>query len=203
MKVFLVDDHLVVLKGISAYISNLSHVEIVGTAQSAKDAISGIENTKPDLIITDYELPDMDGMMFISAIKQQFKSIKIIVLSMHDELSVVKGILDLCINGYVLKKDNLEELIRAVEKVKEDKLFVSDEINNLLLQSLDLGAEYLTNRELEIIRLISNEQTNRQIASQLSISERTVETHRKNIFRKTGTNNMVGLLKYAYANHLI
>ena len=109
------------------------------------------------------------------------------------------------INGYILKKDSQNELISAVRAVKEDKLYLSSDINSMLIRGLNGAGEQklLTDREREILKLIAKEFTNKSIAEELFISERTVETHRKNIFRKTGTNNLVGLIKYAYANNLI
>ncbi|MEQ8714363.1 MAG: response regulator transcription factor, partial [Cyclobacteriaceae bacterium] len=109
------------------------------------------------------------------------------------------------VNAYVLKKDSESELVQALYDVKNGKTFLSNEINKMLIQSLHGSDEQrlLTEREREILKLIAKEYTNKDIAESLFISERTVETHRKNIFRKTKTNSLVGLIKFAYANNLI
>jgi DNA-binding NarL/FixJ family response regulator len=158
-----------------------------------------------DLLITDYNLPDDDGLSLVRKVKRKYPDMKILVLSMHDEGHLVKEILKEGINGYVLKKDSHSELINAIRAIKNDKIYLSSDINTILMKGLHGEGEQklLTDREREILKLISQEYTNRDIAEELFISERTVETHRKNIFRKTGTNNMVGLIKYAYANNLI
>lgn len=150
-------------------------------------------------------MPGMDGLSLIHLVKRINQNIKIIVLSMHDEVHLVKEILKAGVNGYVLKKDTQNELLQAIREVQAGKVFLSNDINKMLivnLQNPDEG-KLLTDREREILKLIAREFTNKQIAEELFISERTVETHRKNIFKKTGTNSLVGLIKFAYANNLI
>ncbi len=147
----------------------------------------------------------MDGLSFIHLVKRLHAEMKIIVLSMHDEVHLVKEILKSGVNGYVLKSDTRVELLRAIQEVQAGKIFLSATINKLLivnLQNPDEG-KLLTDREREILKLIAREFSNKQMAEELFISERTVETHRKNIFRKTGTGSLVGLIKFAYANNLI
>jgi DNA-binding NarL/FixJ family response regulator len=124
---------------------------------------------------------------------------------MHDEVHLVKEILKAGVNGYVLKKDTHRELLSAIRDVKESKIYLSSDINKMLITNLNNPDEgkLLTDREREILKLIAKEYTNKNIAEALFISERTVETHRKNIFKKTGTNSLVGLIKFAYANNLI
>src|SRR5690606_30676561 len=150
-------------------------------------------------------MPGMDGLSLIHTIKRTKLSMKIIVLSMHDEVHLVKEILRSGVEGYLLKKDTHLELLTAINEVKNGRLFLSSDINKLLVKNLQNPDEgrLLTDREREILKLIAKEYTNKQIAEELFISERTVETHRKNIFRKTGTSSMVGLIKFAYANNLI
>jgi DNA-binding NarL/FixJ family response regulator len=109
------------------------------------------------------------------------------------------------VQGYILKNDASSELVEAVERVLEGKTFFSSKINKVLMEQFDgpVADKLLTDRELQIIKLIVQECSNKQIAEQLFISERTVETHRKNIFRKTETKNIVGLIKYVYNNNLV
>ena len=117
----------------------------------------------------------------------------------------MKEILKEGVQGYILKKDTHKELISAIHQISEGKMFMSSEINKLLVDSLSFPDEHrlLTDREREILKLIAQEYTNKMIAEALFISERTVETHRKNMFRKTKTNSLVGLIKFGYANNLI
>ncbi len=205
MRVFLVDDHAILLDGLVALLKTDEEMEVVGTAGTVAAAMDYLKMNHIDVLITDYNLPDDDGLSLVRKVKRQWPEIKILVLSMHNEAHLVKEILKEGINGYVLKKDSKDELIDALYAVKRGNLFVSNEINNMLVRNLHQPSEQklLTEREREILKLIAKEYTNKMIAEELFISERTVETHRKNIFRKTKTNSLVGLIKFAYANNLI
>jgi DNA-binding NarL/FixJ family response regulator len=205
MKILLVDDHAILLDGLKKLIEEDEMLKIVDAVGSVPEAIRSIDKHKPDLVITDYNLGDDDGLSLVQKSKRLFPEMKFIVLSMHDEGHLVKEILKEGVNGYVLKKDTKAELIEAIYAVRGGKMYLSNDINTMLVRSLyepDEG-KLLTSREREILKLISQEFSNRQIAEELFISERTVETHRKNIFRKTKTNSLVGLIKFAYANNLI
>tara|TARA_R110000868_G_scaffold408409_2_gene691534 strand:+ start:1437 stop:2102 length:666 start_codon:yes stop_codon:yes gene_type:complete len=205
MKVFLVDDHAILLDGLVALLKTDEEMEIVGTAGTVAAAMEFLKMHHIDVLVTDYNLPDDDGLTLVRKVKRLWPEIKILVLSMHNESHLVKEILKEGIDGYVLKKDSKDELIDALYSVKKGKLFVSNEINSMLVRNLHQPDEQklLTEREREILKLIAKEFTNKMIAEELFISERTVETHRKNIFRKTKTNSLVGLIKFAYANNLI
>lgn len=205
MRIFLTDDHAILLSGLIKILSAEDDLEVVGSAGSVKETLEKLTQLKVDLLITDYNLPDGDGLSLVQIVKRKYPNLKIIVLSMHDEAHLVKEILKEGVNGYVLKKDSHTELINAVNAVGREKIYLSNDINSLLVKGLHGNNEnsLLTTREREILKLIAKEYTNRDIAEELFISERTVETHRKNIFRKTSTNNMVGLIKFAYANNLI
>ncbi|WP_462253300.1 response regulator [Ekhidna sp.] len=205
MKIFLTDDHAILLGGLIKILSVEDDLEVVGSAGTVRETLDELTQKNVDLLITDYNLPDDDGLTLIRRVKQKYSDLKIIVLSMHDEAHLIKEILKEGVEGYILKKDSHEELVSAVRAVKNGKVYLSSDVNSLLMKGLN-GVEeqrLLTDREREILKLIAKEFTNKQMAEELFISERTVETHRKNIFRKTGTNNLVGLIKFAYANNLI
>jgi DNA-binding NarL/FixJ family response regulator len=178
---------------------------VKGQAHRAEEALEFLKHNDVDVIITDFNMPGMDGLTFIRTVKHILPAVKIIVLSMHDEVHLAREILKTGVNGYVLKKDTQKELMTAIREVQAGRVYLSSDINKLLIMNLDQPDEgrLLTDREKEILRLISKEYSNKQIAEELFISERTVETHRKNIFRKTGTTSLVGLIKFAYANSLI
>lgn len=205
MRVVLVDDHAIMLDGIKGILSNEEELDVVYTANRAEDALSYFKVNQADLLITDFNMPGMDGLALIHAVKRIVPSIKIIVLSMHDEVHLTKEILKSGVNGYVLKKDTQQELLTAIQEVQQGKVYLSNDINKLLIRNLDQpeDGKLLTDREREIVKLIAKEYNNKEIAEELFISERTVETHRKNIFRKTGTSSLVGLIKFAYSNNLI
>lgn len=204
MKILLVDDHAILMDGVTSLLEK-EDLEVAFQAASAELALQYLRDHKVDLVITDFNMPGMDGLSLIHTIKRLEPSTKIIVLSMHDEIHLVKEILKSGVDGYVLKKDTQRELLKAIAEVKEGRVFMSSDINKLLIVNLQNPDEgrLLTDREREIVKLIAKEYSNKQIAEELFISERTVETHRKNIFRKTGTSSLVGLIKFAYANNLI
>jgi DNA-binding NarL/FixJ family response regulator len=205
MKVFLVDDHAILLDGIKSLLSKEESYKICGEAHSAEDALDFLKKNAVDLLITDFNLPNMDGLSLVRLVKKISPNTKILMLSMHDETHLVKEILKEGVSGYVLKNDSHRELLQAIETIKNGKIYLSNDINRIIINSLQFPDEerLLTDREREILKLIAKEFSNKDIAEQLFISERTVETHRKNIFRKTKTNTLVGLIKFAYANNLI
>lgn len=204
MKILLVDDHPILSDGVKILLERegYNNIHQVG---SGERALEHLKENETDLIITDFNMPGMDGLSLIHVVKRISPNIKIIVLSMHDEVHLVKEILKAGVNGYVLKKDTQKELLQAIREVEAGRIFMSSDISKILIVNLQYPDEgkLLTDREREILKLIAKELTNKQIAEELFISERTVETHRKNIFKKTGTNSMVGLIKFAYANNLI
>jgi DNA-binding NarL/FixJ family response regulator len=205
VRLLLVDDHAILLDGIKNLLDKEEDVTVVGTADNAHKAIEFLKANDVDIVITDFHMPGMDGLSLVHTIKRMKPEVKTIVLSMHDESHLVKEILRAGINGYVLKKDTHRELLKAIRQVDAGNVYLSSDINKILITNLQNPDEgkLLTDREREIVKLIAKEYSNKDIAEALFISERTVETHRKNIFKKTGTNSLVGLIKFAYANNLI
>jgi two-component system nitrate/nitrite response regulator NarL len=205
VNIFLVDDHAILRDGVKSLLESDDDIAVIGEASSAEKAIEALPKAKPDLLICDFGLPGMDGLTLIRRLKRVLSDMKIILLSMHDETHLVKEILKAGVDGYVLKKDTHKELKQAIRRVQEGEVYLSNDINKLLITDLQNPQEgkLLTDREREILDLIAQEYTNKMIAEELFISERTVETHRKNIFKKTGTNSIVGLIKFAYANNMI
>ncbi len=205
LNTLLVDDHAILLEGVERLVNELDGFNVSHTAASVGAALDVLKKSDIDLLITDYNLPDDSGLTLIRKAKQLKPTIKIIMLSMHDEAHLVKEVLKEGVDAYVLKKDTMSELTTALKAVKNGKIHLSSDINSMLVQSLNRPEtpQLLTNREREILQLISEEYSNKMIAEKLFISERTVETHRKNIFRKTKTGSIVGLIKFAFANNLI
>jgi two-component system, NarL family, nitrate/nitrite response regulator NarL len=207
IKILMVDDHAIVLDGLKAILQQEADKDAFSTASvmSAEDALEYLKKNETDLMITDFNLPGMDGLALIRQVKKIKPKLMIIVLSMHDEAHLVKEILKEGISGYILKKDSHKELIQAIDAVKAGKTYLSHDINKIIIQSLQFPDEkrLLSDREREVLKLVAKECSNKEIAEQLFISARTVETHRKNIFRKTKTSSLVGLIKFAYANNLI
>ena len=169
MRIFLTDDHAILLGGLVKIINTEDDMEVVGTASSVQETLDKLTQLKLDLLITDYNLPDGDGLGLVQRVKRKYPHIKIMVLSMHDETHLVKEILKEGIDGYILKKDSHNELINAIRAIKNDKIYLSNEINSMLVKGLYSSEEpkLLTSREREILKLIAKEFTNKDIAEEL------------------------------------
>lgn len=203
-KILLVDDHPILLEGSKNLINSSELFEVTFTAKSAESAIELLKSEDFDILISDYEMGDLSGGEVVQIAKVAQPDIKTIILSMHDSPSVVKELLQLGVDGYVLKSDSHESILAALNKVTSGKRFLSDDIASLLIDGLDQKQlTSLTPREEEIVKLIVKEYSTKQIAEILFISERTVETHRKNILKKTKSSNLVALIKYAYDKKLV
>lgn len=210
VRVYIIDDHQMLIDGIKALLSHSKKYEIIGEETDAIRAIDKIQLLKPDLIITDISMPNLNGIELTKIIRENNSVVKICALSMHMEKEIIAQILRNGANGYVLKNTGKHELIEALDKIMEGQIFISNNISIDLLFGdnanqavLNQSYSKLTERELEILKLISQEMSNLQIANVLFISERTVESHRKNILRKTNTKSAVGLIKFAIEHQLI
>ncbi|QSE97091.1 response regulator [Fulvivirga lutea] len=202
-RILLVDDHQILLEGTKNLINQSELFLVADTSNSAEKARELLLANDYDILVTDYQMQGMDGSQLIQIAKSVLPELKIIVLSMHDDSHIVKDLLKKGVDGYVLKSDTHDSILNALDKVTSGKRFLSDEIAELLIQNIDEEVNSaLTPREEEIVRLIVKEYSTKQIAEILFISERTVETHRKNILKKTGCSNLVALIKYAYQHHL-
>ena len=206
IKVVLVDDHRIVLDGLVSLLENDPDFIVLAALGSGEELLEFIKTDQPDILLTDYSLPGISGLEITRIVKRDYPQIKVVALSMHDEGHLVKSILKEGVDGYLLKNIQQFELKNAIKQVILGMPYVSPEITRLLMHDVNHPAEeqvLLTDRERDILRLIAKEYSNKKMADELFISERTVETHRKNIFRKTNTTSLVGLIKYAYEHKLI
>lgn len=203
--IFILDDHQMLIDGLSALLKNEKEFHIVGTSNFPEKALDEILKLKPNILLTDVNMPFMSGIEVIKQLKPLLPNTKFIALSMAGDRQTITDMINAGALGFVLKNTGKQELILALQKVAAGKNHYSDDIAQTLAQSILQPAQnnLLTTRELEIVKLIDKEYTNAQIADQLFISERTVETHRKNIFRKSETKSVLGLINWARANNLL
>ncbi len=208
IRIAIVDDHQIVIDGILSLLEDEKDFSIELWTTSPVKMLELLENKPVDILLTDIMMPEMNGQQLARQVKEKFPSIKILALSMSGQGTTVNEMIrDADIAGYVLKNIGKKDLLEALYKISSGDIYFSDEI----LAELDKFDQmkkqneeaHLTAREIEIIGLIEEELSNKDIADSLCISERTVETHRKNIFRKTRTNSVIGLIKYAYEHKLI
>jgi two-component system, NarL family, nitrate/nitrite response regulator NarL len=206
IKVLLVDDHHIILDGLTSLLETDPQFKVIASLESAEEVIEFLKKDQPDILLTDYTLPGMTGLDLFKKVKALYPQIKVAVLSMHDEASIVRSVLKEGVNGYLLKNIQQFELRNALKQIWMGYPYVSPEITRIIMTELnqpEQKSELLTEREREILKLIAKEFSNKQMAEKLFISERTVETHRKNIFRKTNTNTLVGLIKFAFEHNLV
>jgi len=203
-KLLIVDDHQILLDGIGNMLDNQGY-EVVAKAHDTPSALKALETHDIDIMITDMNMPGDDGLVLIKSAKKRYPDLKIIVLSMHEERSIVLDAIQLKVNAYLLKNATQQQFLRVLELVKVGRFYISEEISHLLIETIQIKQDQrvLSDREHEVLKLIAKEYSNKQIAKALYISVRTVETHRKNIFRKTNTKSIVGLIKYAIENKLV
>ncbi|MEO7983460.1 MAG: response regulator transcription factor [Bacteroidota bacterium] len=204
----LVDDHQIVIDGLTSLLKGHDKFDFAFATTDSSEVIEKMAYTPVDVLLTDVMMPRLPGNQLAKQVKEKYPEVKILALSMSGQGDLVNEMIeDADISGYVLKNIGKQELITALEKIAGGGIYFSDEVIDELQrtsQRKKQNAEArLTDREIEITRLIEKEYNNKQIAETLFISERTVETHRKNIFRKTNTNSVIGLVKYAYEHKLI
>ena len=204
----IIHDHQIVIDGLHSLLKGHPRYEIVLESTHPEQIVEQLRKTEVDILLTDVMMPVMSGVELAKLVRQEFPSIKIITLSMNGEGSLVNQMIEESdISGYLLKNIGQSEFIKALDKISEGGIYFSDEVLQEMLKASERKKEseetHLTNREIEIVRLIEKEYSNKKIAETLFLSERTVETHRKNIFRKTGTNSVIGLIKYAYEHKMI
>ncbi|MBK8352220.1 MAG: response regulator transcription factor [Saprospirales bacterium] len=209
IRIVLVDDHQMLIDGLKAILSTFENIEIVKTYTNGNQLLNEFESLKIDLILTDISMPQIDGYELTKQIKKIKADTKVIAVSMSGDIANINRMLDAGISGYVLKNAGNAELLEAIEKVASGKMHFSDDVTEEMVKSSKEKDKKpsekisLSEREIEILKLIAQEHNNAQIGDILFISERTVETHRKNMMRKMNFKTMIGLVKYAMDNKLI
>ncbi|QDA59124.1 response regulator transcription factor [Hymenobacter jejuensis] len=214
VRVLIVDDHPLVIEGVKMLLKQESDIEIVAQAESGLEALQKLkQDPEITVALVDLNMPEMSGVELTQFIREQAPQVRVLVLSMtHDHASVTE-VLEAGGSGYVLKNTTREELGEAIRQIVAGRTFFSREVGATLLQNYELASlrlppreevpVSLTTREREILKLIAQEYSNYHIAETLFISERTVETHRKNILTKTNSKSVVGLIQYAMRHKLI
>lgn len=208
-RIYIVDDHQIMIDGIKALLGMSKAFEVVGEQTNPLKAVDAIPEKKADILITDISMKEMSGIELARKMRASMPDLKILALSMYSDRETISEMLLAGINGYVLKNTGMEELIAALTKISMGQQFFSDDVTAEMMKTFSQpkaeskDVVNLTSREREIVKLIAEEYSNAQIGDKLFISERTVETHRKNIFRKTNTKSVAGLVKFAISNNLI
>ena len=209
IRLLVVDDHPVVRRGINLCLAKQERIEIVGEAGDGREAVRKARELHPDIILMDIDMPQMSGLAVTELLHKELPGIKVLILSMHGSTEYVLRILQSGARGYVLKNAPAEELSRAIDVVQAGETYFSADIARVALNQYVRGngdtqsAPSLTNREREVLILIADGLSNKEIACQLGVGVRTVETHRERIMRKLDIHNVAGLTKFAISQGLI
>lgn len=201
LRIAIADDHKLFAQGVANLLKEEDDFEVVGVFKNGRELLNFLDTHSLDIVITDMNMPGMDGMVLIESLRSNKVKTKIIVLSMYDDEKIFKECVKLGINAYILKDADPDELIYTIREVAEDRHIMS--FQRVLKQVDDPGPyddsyrlkHQLSKREIEVLRLITDGKSNKEIAAILALSVYTVETHRKNIHHKLGVSNSIELLK--------
>jgi DNA-binding NarL/FixJ family response regulator len=202
-KVFIVDDHYMVIEGIRSLLQNEKGVEWMGHAMNADSCLGFLKQQLPDVILMDISMPDKNGIDLCKEVKEKYPSVFIIGLSTFNQQSFIQKMMDNGASGYVLKNATQEELMEGIETVIKGKIYLSGEAAQSLRKNDKTGVPVLTRREKEVLELIADGMTNNEIAQKLFVSVTTVDTHRKNLLAKFEAKNIASLVKMAMQLQLI
>jgi len=210
IKALIADDHRIVREGIQTLLSNESDIEVIAQAENGRDAVKLALKLQPDITIMDIGMPELNGIEAIIQIRRKLPNARIIVLSMHSEHEFIWKTFKAGAFAYLLKDCAAQELVTAIRRVNSGKKYISEDISDVVLQDFvdtkwhDKQASYvpLSDREKEVLQLLSEGKTTKEIAEILFISKKTVESHRKNIMEKLQIFNIPDLTKYAIRSGL-
>lgn len=210
IKVLIADDHSIVRAGLRALLGSESSMELVGEAAGGYEAIELVEKTTPDVLVLDVSMPDLDGIAVTKKVKPKYPGLRILILTLHEDEALLKEAIKIGASGYLLKHEAEAKLISAIHIIMRGDVYVDPSMVRTLLGNTVKPAftqsetsAKLTPRETEVLKLVVEGYTNRQIGEELSISIRTVEGHRANISEKLGLHSRVELVRYAREHGLI
>ncbi len=209
IRILIADDHPVVRKGLWSCLSAKTNFKIVGEASDGVDTIQKVKELAPDVVLMDIDMPQKDGLEVTNVLRKESPNVKVLILSMQSNRDTVLRIIKAGARGYVLKDAPTDELARAIESVNAGEAFFSPSVAQIALNQYLTDTDdtkplaKLSERESEVVALIAEGKSNKEIAMHLGIGVRTIETHRERIMRKLDIHSVAGLTRFAIANGLI
>jgi DNA-binding NarL/FixJ family response regulator len=213
MRILLADDHEVVRRGLRTLLQARPGWEVCGEAATGREAVEKVRSLKPDVVVLDVTMPEMNGLEATRRVLKAAPQTQVLILTMHDSDEVVQEVLDAGARGYVLKSDAGRDLVAAVEALEEGRPFFTTKVADLVLSGYlrkakepagqEAARKRLTSRERELLQLLAEGKSNKEAATALGISVKTVETHRANIMRKLNLHSISELVHYAIRNRIV
>jgi DNA-binding NarL/FixJ family response regulator len=206
MRILIADDHDVVRAGLRRLLEAQPNCEVVAEALNGKDAIDKAIATKPDIAVLDYSLPLVNGVEVTRQIRARLPKTEVLIFTMHDNDAIVEKLLRAGARGYVLKSDASRQLLAAISSLADHKPFFSSEVSEALLNAFNKEHHregVLTPRERQVVQLVAEGHTNKQMAKLLAVSLKTVETHRSAVMRKLNLPSFAALVRYAIRNRIV
>ena len=214
LRILIADDHDLMRRGIKTLLQTHAGWEVCGEAQTGREAVSQTEELKPDIVILDISMPDLNGLEAARRIRKASPTTEVLILSLHFSDQLIREMVEAGVRGYIVKSDSDRDLIVAVETLAKHKPFFTPRATEVILSNFNnLGGtrvevpetvrERLTSREREIVQLLAEGKSSKEVANSLSISVKTAETHRANIMRKLQLHKVSELVRYAVRNQII
>ena len=213
LRILIADDHDLIRRGIQNLLQTHAGWEVCGEAHTGREAVAQAEELKPDIVILDISMPDLNGVEAARRIRKCAPNTEILILSMHYSDQLIRDILEAGVRGYIIKSDSDRDLIIAVETLAKHKPFFTPRATEVILSNFNSGSmrtevpesvrDRLTSREREIVQLLAEGKSSKEVASSLGISVKTAETHRANIMRKLQLHTVTELVRYAVRNQII
>ncbi len=209
IRVLLVDDHRIITDGLKELLSDAEGVECIGTCADGAEAIAAVGHLLPDVVLMDLDMPVLDGITATERVKRSHPRVRVVMLSMHGEPAVVRRVMEAGADGYLVKNCGKEELLLAIRQAHQgNRHFASGLLEELLTQQREKHAadgllKELSGREVEVLAALAEGLGNKEIGNRLSISPRTVDTHRTNLMRKLNTHSVAGLVRLAIKAGLV
>jgi two-component system, NarL family, response regulator DegU len=211
IKLAIVDDHQLFRRGMASMMKECKDIRVIFEAVNGKDLLKQMRTLKPDVILMDIQMPEMDGIEATFHIRKKYPECKVVILSMHDECQLVYDLLHKGANGFLNKDADIDEVFSAIYTVSEKGYYLNERALKAFNTKLSSTSDYVSTfsaptlsiREIEVVKLICGQYTIKEIADKLNISPRTVDTYRENIFSKTKSKNIAGVVIYAIKNNLM
>ena len=209
IRLLLADDHPVVRKGLCLCLAQHPHLQVVAEAADGKDALRKVRDLQPDVVLMDLDMPNLNGLMATEKLRRDFPDIKVLILSSYVNTEFSLRVAQSGARGYVLKEAPTAELVQAIEAVASGKTFFSPEVARVTMDQLVVHGgkggidPELTSREREVLACIARGNSNKEIASELGVGVRTIETHRERLMRKLNIHTVAGLTRFALSQGLV